>query len=160
MIGSWNNSLFSHLGSCGDSYDQYWVSNLQDLLHHRTPTTGVYFLGVSTSCFKNRRSVLDVMWNVFTILKTSSCLLSWALETFIAHRHTGHKKQTGPNATEISETSLETLLVSTPRCLTGSNSISPWTLTNSSSWRSSRQKANTRRYVQFVLPGFITNSRD
>lgn len=160
MIGSWNNSLFSHLGSCGDSYDQYWVSNLQDLLHTGHPPTGVYFLGVSTSCFKNRRSVLDVMWNVFTILKTSSCLLSWALETFIAHRHTGHKKQTGPNATEISETSLETLLVSTPRCLTGSNSISPWTLTNSSSWRSSRQKANTRRYVQFVLPGFITNSRD
>lgn len=40
MIGSWNNSLFSHLGSCGDSYDQYWVSNLQDLLHTGHPPLG------------------------------------------------------------------------------------------------------------------------
>lgn len=72
------------------------------------------------------------------------------------HRHThknthtllvGHKKQRGPKTTGISETRGDSDFISTPRSLTGSNSISPRcssvlprTITTTSTWKMIRQK--------------------
>lgn len=50
------------------------------------------------------------------------------------HRHDllGHKKQSGPKPTVTSWTKGDTDIISTPRSLTGRNSISPWAWTSTS----------------------------